>query len=34
MGSIPIQRWKLLMAALTIGTFTEPAVIAALIGMN
>ena len=34
MGSIPIQQWKLLLAALTAGTFIETAVIAVLIGMN
>jgi hypothetical protein len=27
MGSIPLQHWKLLLAALTIGTFLEGAVL-------
>lgn len=34
MGSSPIHHWKLLLAALTAGTFIEAAVIATLIGMN
>jgi hypothetical protein len=34
MGSVPVQQWKLLVAALTIGTFVEGAVIAMLLGAN
>ena len=34
MSSIPIQHWKLLLAALTAGAFIEAAVIAALVGLN
>ena len=34
MGSIPIQQWKLLLAALTTGTIIETLAIAAIIGMN
>ena len=34
MGSIPIQHWKLLLAALTAGTLLEAIAIAAIIGMS
>jgi hypothetical protein len=34
MGSVPVQHWKLLLAAMTAGTFIEGIVIALLLGAN
>jgi hypothetical protein len=34
MGSVPVQHWKLLLAAMTTGTFIEAIVIALLLGAN
>lgn len=34
MGSVPVQQWKLLLAALTVGTFLEGIAIAILVGMS
>jgi hypothetical protein len=34
MGSVPVQQWKLLLAALTVGTIIEGIVIAILAGSS
>ena len=34
MGSVPVQQWKLLLTALTVGTFVEAIAIAILVGMS
>ncbi|VXB32403.1 Membrane protein [Luteimonas sp. 9C] len=34
MGSVPVQQWKLLLAAMTVGTFLEAIAIAILVGMS
>jgi hypothetical protein len=34
MGSVPVQQWKLLLAALTAGTIIEAVAIAVILGAN